>query len=217
MKKEILTMTMAAGLACCSLLPSGCSTAKGVKTSESAVSSMQDIENLLKKGNQQVATTMTSLNEIGKTINTNPKRAYKDFASNVTALEDLSKEIGSYNEKMKAKADEHYALWEQELQTISNPTLKQQSSERREKVMTDFRSLQESFDGLRIAFRPYVDDVKDLVTFLGTDLNPHGFSAAGSMITGLKAQAVGVQRELNKVSVMIGKLRSEMAVQQTQQ
>jgi hypothetical protein len=58
--------------------------------------------------------------------------------------------------------------------------------------------------------------LKDLVVYLGTDLNPGGVSAADSMITGLKGQAVGVQNELKKVTAMINKLRTEMAVQQSQ-
>ncbi|GEM_PF-2473973 len=214
MKKEILTMTLAVGLSVLPLLFTGCSTTKGIKTSESAVSSMGDIESLLKKANQQIIDTMTSLNKIGETVKTDPKRAYKDFSSNVDSLEKSAKEIGERNERMKAKADEHYALWDQELQSIANPSLKQQSVERREKVMREFRSLQESYDGLRIAFKPYSADLKDLVIFLGTDLNPHGYSSAGSMITGLKTDAVGVQNSLKKVVAKINELRSQMAVTQ---
>ena len=156
------------------------------------------------------------LNEIVKTVKIDARKSYKAFASDVEDLEKLKTEVSSRNDKLKARADEHYALWEQELQSISNPTLKQQSSERRAKVMAQFRTLQESVDGLRIAFRPYLDDLKDLVVYLGTDLNPGGVSAADSMITGLKAQAVGVQNELKKVTAQITTLRSEMAVQQPQ-
>ena len=105
MKKEILTLTMAAGLAVLPLFVTGCSTAKGVKTSESAVSSMQDIEDQLIKAGDQITVTITSLNEIGKTVKIDPKRAYKEFSGNVESLEKLSKEIGARNEKMKAKAD----------------------------------------------------------------------------------------------------------------
>lgn len=212
MKKTILTLSTAAGLAVLPLLMTGCSTPKGVATSESAVSSLQDIEVLLNKGDQQISATMTSLNEIGKTIKIDPRKAYKQFASDVDDLEKLAKEVASRGEQVKARADEHYTLWEQEIQSITNPTLKQQGSERREKVMADFRSFEESVDSLRLSFRPYMDDLKDLVTFFGTDLTVHGYSAAAEMMTGMKSQAVSVQNDLRKVIGQINKLKAEMAV-----
>ena len=144
-------------------------------------------------------------------VATGGKKSYKTFSSEVDKLDKIAETARNQADKMRAGAAAHYAQWQQEIAAISNTALKAQSEARRASMQQEFESLKESMDSLKNAFRPFMNDLKDLQTFLGADLSASGYTAAESIITELKSEAVYVQRQLESVAGKLNTLRGSMA------
>ena len=60
------------------------------------------------------------------------------------------------------------------------------------------------------ALRPFRKNLQDLVSYLANDLSPAGISAAGNMISDLKAEGVSVQRDIQNAAAKISSLQSSL-------
>jgi len=212
MKNSNSLSTLAMTLTLGAIVFAGCKTPEAVKSTESAVTSMADIQNTLTAGSEQIASVMTALNDLGESVARDGKKSFKQFSSEVDGLEKLSEKARGQAEKMRAAAEQHYAQWQAEIAQISNSALKDQSQARRDALMKEFEGLKESMDGLKNAFNPFMSDLTDLRTFLAADLSASGYSAAESVISELKSEAVYVQRQLGSVVQKIKAIRGSMAV-----
>lgn len=207
--KSIVRIPTVFALAGILLAGAGCSSPKAVKSSESALSSMQALADHLEKGRAQVAKVMTSLNNVVASA-ADPKKAYKDFSSEASSLDKIAAATRDRAEKMKVSVKEHYALWDQELSAISNAELKQQSMERKAEVTKAFDDIKDSFNQVSLSFKPYLKDLQDLDRYLATDLSANGIAGANNMIAGLKTESVGVQRDIQNAATKIRELQASM-------
>ncbi len=206
---KMKTMKVLAGVALLGALAVGCSSPKAVKSADSATSSMQSLADSLEKGRAQVAKVMTSLNEVVNSA-ADPRKAYKDFSSEVASLDKIAVSTRERADKMKTTVKEHYALWDQELAAISNQELKQQSIERKAEVTKAFEDIKDSFNQVSLTFKPYMKNLQDLERYLATDLSANGIAAAGKMINGLKTDSVAVQRDIQAAASKISALQASM-------
>lgn len=211
MKNILSTLSLATVLSVGSMLFTGCGTPQAVKSTESAVSSMDDVQQTLEDGNKQITAVMTALNEVGENVARDGKKSYKNFSSEVDKLDKIAETARNQADKMRANAEQHYAQWQQEIGTISNTALKDQSEARRAGMQQEFAGLKESMAGLKNTFRPFMNDMRDLQTFLGADLSASGYTAAESIVSELKSEAVYVQRQLESVVAKLNTLRGSMA------
>jgi len=208
MKNLVSSISVAASLVILAAGVSGC-TSGGVKSTDSAVSSMTSLADQLEKARAQVANVMTSLNTLTKQEG-DIKKNYDAFKKEVGSLEKIADGARNRADKMKASVDSHNQLWEEELQKITNEDLKQQSAERRAAVMKEFADIRSTFTQVSVAFKPFQKNLTDLVTYLGTDLSPAGISGADSIITQLKTTGVSVQNDIKAATEEIRSLQSSL-------
>ncbi len=209
MKKILSTLFLSTTLAVTSLMVSGCSTSSGVKSTDSAATSMGKTAAELEQSRSQVAKVMTALNELSKE-GADINSTYKTFSKEVSSLDSTIAANDRSAERMKATFQEYTTQWQQEISAMTNDELKEQSGVRRGQVMKDFEGVRASVEGVAQSFKPFRTNLQDLVTYIAHDLSPAGISAAGKMINDLKTEGANVQRDVQNAAAKIRSLQTSM-------
>jgi hypothetical protein len=145
------------------------------------------------------------LSAVGRDEGQEVKKRYESFSREVKELEEAQKHAASDIDEMKATSTEYFSSWDAAITQMSNPDLKQASSERRSKIMKDHLELTATLSYLGSHLQPFMSNLQDLKSFLGADLSPANVAKAGDMIQksqadaqALKGTIAGVQKTLKQ-------------------
>jgi hypothetical protein len=133
------------------------------------------------------------------------KKRYVSFSKEVDRLEEAQKHVTSDIEKMKSTGAEYFSSWDTSIARMSDPELRQASTERRSKVMADHDELAARLRDIGRQLQSFMNNLRDLKAFLGTDLSPANVVKASEMIQisqvdaqALKDKIAGVQTTLKQ-------------------
>jgi len=133
------------------------------------------------------------------------RKRYESFSKQVNKLEDAQKHATSDIDEMKSRGASYFSSWDTSISQISDPELKQASTDRRSKVMQDHDELASSLSDIGSQLQPFMSNLHDLKRFLETDLSPSNVAKAGEMIQksqtdaqALKVKIAGVQETLKQ-------------------
>jgi chromosome segregation ATPase len=133
------------------------------------------------------------------------KKRYESFSKEVNNLEDAQKRAIADIDDMKSTGADYFSSWDTSIAQMSDPGLRQASTERRTKVMKDHDELTASLSDIGSQLQPFMSNLHDLRAFLGTDLSPANVGQAGDMIQksqadaqALKGKIAGVQTTLKQ-------------------
>jgi chromosome segregation ATPase len=153
----------------------------------------------------QLDKTEQALSSVGQAQGTDLKKRYESFSKEVNSLEEAQKHVTSDIDEMKSTGAEYFSSWDKSIAQISNPELRQASTERRSKVMKDHDELAATLGDIGHQLQPFMSNLHDLTTFLGTNLSPANVSKASEMIQksqddaqALKDKIAGVQTTLKQ-------------------
>jgi hypothetical protein len=89
----------------------------------------------------QLDKTEQALSSVSQAQGKDLKKRYESFSKEVENLEDAQKHATTDIDEMKSTGAEYFAAWDTSIAQMSNPELKQASTERRSKVMKDHDDL----------------------------------------------------------------------------
>jgi chromosome segregation ATPase len=191
----------------------GCSGGR-VARSESATSEMAATSEYIGKINSSIDLTVTSLNDVLASADTDPRDAYKKFSDNVDKLSERRDVGKSRYEDMKQALSKHYAEWEKEIATLSNPDMQERGRERLTKAREELTKIGAKVDEARAAYEPFMATLKDLQVYLGNDLNPAGIKSVEDQIKRAGKEGEKLKEKVTEASEEIEKLRKSMAARQ---
>ena len=153
----------------------------------------------------QLDKTEEVLSAVGQAEGKELKKRYESFSKQVHELEEDQKHATSDIDEMKAAGGAYFSSWDASITQMSNPDLKQASTERRSKVMKDHQELSATLSDLGSQLQPFMSNLQDLKSFLGADLSPANVAKASDMIQksqadaqALKGTIAGVQKTLKQ-------------------
>lgn len=153
----------------------------------------------------QLDKTEQALSSVSQAQGQDLKKRYEFFAKEVNSLEDAQKHATSDIDAMKATGAGYFAAWDTQIAQMSNPELKQASTERRSKVMKDHDDLVASLGVIGSQLQPFMSNLRDLKAFMETDLSTENVGKAGATIQKsqtdaevLKGKIAGVQATLKQ-------------------
>ncbi len=167
-----------------------------------------DIENL--RG--RLSSTMAALEEVKSTAASNADLAgpYKNYSQSLAALE---KQVGELRERgiaAKARAKEHWNAWEVELTSMQNPQLREKAQSRYGATVKEFQKIVERVETAKTAFAPLMADMKDIDTYLNTDLSKDAVSSLSGTIWKMGNAAKKADARLAEVNDQIKRTMSKM-------
>lgn len=175
-QKTISCMLFASLFLATGLNLTGCATT-GIERATKTTGTMQTVESEYRQVGMQVDATNASLHDLINPGQTDLKRAFDRYETNVARMEKLGKELDEDSADMRAKGQSYFSEWEKQDATYANPEIKQLSEERRRELREAFARIPEASLGVKQSLNSYLADIRDIRKYLSNDLTPKGVEA----------------------------------------
>ena len=195
-------------LVAATLLIAGCKSSNYEKGS-AAGAGLQASADRIGQGSAKIDATLASLNDL---VN-NPGdlvTQFKKYSSAVSSLESSAKDVQNKVAAMRAKGNEYFKAWDQQTAQIQNEDIKNRSAARKEEMMKKFTEIKMSYTQASEAFKPLMQDLKDIQTALATDLTPGGVNAIKGAADKANKDAVPVKDSINKLATQFKDVGASM-------
>jgi chromosome segregation ATPase len=176
---------------------------------EKVAQGMLNLDKAIQQGAAQIDKTLASLNAMtqpGGDLVTK----YKDYSKNVDTLDKMSQKAKSNAASAAKDRDAYIAQWKASQDKIQNPELKTASESRRAELEPKIEAIKTSLGSARDTFTPFMQDLKDLRTFLANQLNPGGIAAAQTLITKCNDSGEKVKSDLSQGSAAVKDLAASI-------
>lgn len=175
----------------------GCASSAGYKQADRTGAGIADYRNEVVTVKKAVDQTLQSMDQIQVTANTDPRPAYQKFCKDLAELESQAARAEQRGQEMRARGDAYFANWEQQLDEVKNPDIRELARQRRAKLWDAFNKIKAVAEPLKAQFDPWLSDVQDLQTYLGNDLTIEGVDAAKSQIAKSRTDGMQVEKSMD--------------------
>ncbi len=124
---------------------------------------------------------------------------YDAFVSASKDLDSSMKNLDSKVVSLRATAADYLNNWTNQMASIQNPELLKRSSERKDEVSVKISDVEASYSSVTNSLTPFTSDVKDIQTYLGTDLTPTGLNTIKDIVAKTKVDAVPLRDSIKKL------------------
>lgn len=143
---------------------------------------------------------MQSLSKVSTSEPKNQAKTIKSFQKDVDGLNKALKKATDGIKGLREKREQYISEWERSIEQISNPDLKKTSEERRQKVIEAHTQLTERATAVREEIDGFMQELSDLVTFLGGDPTVEAVSASKATIDKVLADGKSLSDGVQEVS-----------------
>ncbi|MGH9461235.1 MAG: DUF2959 family protein, partial [Vicinamibacteria bacterium] len=148
---------------------------------------VKQTDNLIKKAEEVVKESVSAREQLAKTLDTyntvfaegtaDVRKAYRDVEGEMKKTEERRLEVRKKIDEMKTEADAYFAGWTESLQQIGSEDLRSRSEARMAETRARFDGILSAATDAREAYEPFMVNLKDQWTYLGSDLNPSGIAS----------------------------------------
>lgn len=160
---------------------------------------------------KQVAQTMHALNTLTTNRNRELRPLYDDLRTQIKALSRQAQVANSRATKMKSESSRYFAQWDNNLQQLKSPEIRQHSINRKQKAMKSYNQVITEMEKLSAAYRPLMSDLKDIETHLSFDLNPNGVKAMSSLVKKANNDASKVNMRIDSTIAELSRASKELS------
>ena len=180
-------------------LLAGCAT-KGYESGNKTATNIQKAANKISAFSGQVDATLASLNELVSNPKPDLRPQFKTFASHMKSLESSAGEITKARMAMGTEGKDFLAKWDAEIAQINNEDIKARSLSRKAEVNEKLQTIKRSYAETEVAFKPFINDLRDVEKFLSVDLTTAGLTSIKDVVGKATQHAVPLKQSLAKLS-----------------
>lgn len=132
----------------------------------------------------------------------------------VSASKDLDSSMANLDSKvvsLRATAADYLNNWTNQMAAIQSEELRKRSSERKDEVSGKISDVETSYQGVTNSLAPFTSDVKDIQTYLGTDLTPTGLNTIKDIVSKTKVDAVPLRDSIKKLQGSFDSLSASLS------
>lgn len=188
----------------------GCATT-GMQRSEDTRTTMETMDNDIQEASRQLNATGASLDVLMMPGQTDIKKAFDEYSNNVEKMVTMEKKFAKHAEEMKARGIDYFEEWKKEGTAYNNPEIQRLSDERRAALGEIYDKIAENSIGVETAFKAYISDVKEIQTFLSTDLTTKGIAAIDPTSKKVVRNGNSLHYAIQNVQTAIQNARAEMS------
>lgn len=154
---------------------------------------------------EYLSRTMATLEQVKAAANNNEDLAkpFDAFNDAWTALDGQVAKVRQHGLATKARAKEHWEAWQTELISMQNPKLREKAQKRYSSTTREFEKISQKVAEAKEDSAPLAADLKDINTYLKTDLTKDAVSSLSSAIWKMGNQANSVDGKLADVCKQI--------------
>jgi len=195
-------------LAALVLAAAGCGSTAGYKQADRTGERINTYRNDVANIKAAVDGSMKALDALAAAASTDPRKAYDKYAKSVDKVESAAETAKKNAEKMQAQGADYFKEWQAQLDTVKNEEIRALAAERKAKLQDTFANIKKVSQDAKTSFPPFLSDLKDLRTALGSDITVQGIDAAKGAFQKTRANGVEVQKNLD---ALVGELNSVVA------
>jgi hypothetical protein len=188
----------------------GCATT-GVERATKTTNTMQTVESEYRQVGLQVDATNASLQDLVSPNQTDIKKAFEKYQTNVTRMEKLGKKLDKDSADMRAQGQKYFSEWENQDAGYTNPQIRQLSDERRVELREAFAQIPEASVGVKGSLHSYIANVREIRNYLSNDLTPKGVDAITPVARKAVQDGEDLKASVKPVLAAIDRARSAMA------
>jgi len=176
----------------------GCSSSSGVSRAETAAASMAEFRSQVGEGKKQVDTVTASLNGM-TTVQGDLKPAYEKFVGELDRTESLAASLKAQADEMKAKGREFFKKWEEEIEQIKDPALREKAKARAGERSKQYANIEMVMGSVKGTWTTFSGELKDIKQYLSNDLTPKGVSSLSDTLKKSNLDATELKKSLDNV------------------
>ncbi len=155
----------------------------------------------------QIDTTSSALTTLHKSTPADAQANYKNFGDQYTKLQAMADAVRARAEDLKEKSAAYYAMWNKQVE-VENPELRRQAVQQKADAERVFSSISSEMQLARIAFQPFMANLKDVGNYLNGNLTPANLSSISDLVTKSAGQAKEVNTHIDAIVSSIDKMVS---------
>jgi len=161
---------------------------------------------------QTLSRTMAALDEIKVAANKERDLSipFNTFDKAWADLEAQTQKVRQHGTAARARVREHWEAWHAEITGLQNEKVREKAQKRYAATSKEFEKINDKVADAKEAFAPLAADLKDIHTYLQSDLSRPAVSALSGNIWKMGAQARTVDSKLEDVSKQIERSMKKM-------
>jgi len=179
-------------------LLTGCASA-GYNKADKTGAGLAEFRDEIVNAQKTINSTMTSLDQVAQSADTNPRKAFEQFSKDVAKLDASAKKVAKRSQDMQAAGQEYFKTWEAQMAEVQNPEIRKLAETRKAKLQEAFAEIQKLSTPLKAQFDPWMSDLKDLEKYLSNDLTIAGVDAAKKLFVKAQGEGTDVQKSMDKL------------------
>ena len=187
--------------------------AQAYKKAEKSTESMRKTREEIEKAKVQKDKTMAALEQLVGQSGGDLRKPYKKFADELKKLDKSSEKVRKIATDMRAKNQDYFKAWEQELSKIQNPDLQKKAGQRRSEAVKKFEEVSPKMQEARDLFVSFMANLQDINSYLGTDLSPGGIATISDMVKETQDQSKAVDDGIAKIMQALEEFAAEFSSQ----
>jgi len=163
---------------------------------EKVAQKMLEFDKALTQASTQIDTTLASMNAIPTASPADMASKYKDFSGQVKKLQSMADKAKSQSQKAASQREEYLKQWQASQAKIQNPQLQAASEARRNELMPKIEAIKTSLGAAKDTFTPFMQDLNDLVLYLGNNLSAGGMTGAQPLMEKCNTDGATVKTDI---------------------
>jgi len=165
-----------------------------------------------------VAQTSTKVNDVLAALNNLTFKSQGDLRNQYDAFVSAAKNLDNTTQTLDAKvvqmrdaAAAYAESWTNQIAAITSADLRQRSTERMNEVTAKLKEVDASYEGVKNSIKPFTNDVKDIQTYLGTDLTAGGLNTIKDIVSKTKVDAVPLRDSIKSLQASFSNLSAALS------
>jgi hypothetical protein len=163
---------------------------------------LAQIKTELLESKAQIQTTTDALATLQKSPAADASANYNKFTEEYLKLQAKSDALKSRAQDLKAKTSSYYALWNKQVE-VENPDLRRQAVQQKADAERVYNTVSSEMELARIAFNPYMGNLKDVGNYLRGNLSPASLQSVSDLAGKATAQAKQVNTHIDAIVAAI--------------
>jgi hypothetical protein len=180
---------------------------KGAATSAALQSSADKMTETSVKVND----TLAALNNLTFKSQGDLRDQFDAFSSSIKKLDYTRIGLDAKISEMQVKAQLYLDSWSDQMTNIQSEDLRQRSNQRKDEVAAKLKTVEDSYQGVQNSFKPFIQDLNDIKTYLGTDLTTGGLASIKDVVAKTKVDAVPLRDSIKQLQASFSDLSTALS------
>jgi hypothetical protein len=205
-KAFVLAILLGAGISI-----GGCAATTGIQRSEDVTTTMQAMDNSIKRVVVQLDATGASLNELTKPGQSDVKRAFDLYSKNLSELEKMETDFAKNADEMKARGQTYFKEWQKEGNQYKDSQIQELSDQRRRQLGNIYDDIALNSIGVKDDFKAYVSKSRQIQHYLSNDLTTKGIEAISPIARKTAVDGENLNYAIKNIQTALERARAEMS------